>query len=128
MAVNLIYPATFEHDGEYILVKFPDVPEAMTQGRDLREAFNMAEEVLGLALENKKEFPEASDIKQIQEEFPKKTVALIGLDLAAYRRKYHSKTVRKNITLPEWLADIAETEKINFSATLAEALKDKLGV
>lgn len=128
MAVNLVYPATFEQDGNYILVKFPDIPEAMTQGKDLQEAFNAAEEVLGLALEDKKEFPTASSVESIQKKFPSKTVALIGLDLTAYRRQNFSKTVRKNITIPEWLADMASDEKINFSATLTEALKDKLGV
>lgn len=128
MAVNIVYPATFEQDVDYILVKFPDIPEAMTQGKDLQEAFNTAEEVLGLALESEKEFPKATPIEIIQKEFPNKTVALIGLDLTTYRKRNYSKTVRKNITIPEWLADMARDEKINFSATLTEALKDKLGV
>lgn len=52
----LIYPAVFTQDGNYIMVEFPDVPEALTQGETLEEAFNMAVEVLGFALEDKKEF------------------------------------------------------------------------
>ena len=128
MAVNLIYPAVFEQDGKYILVTFPDIPEAMTQGKDTQEAFNAAEEVLALALEDKNEFPKASPVDIVQKNYPDKTVALIGLDLAAYRKQHFSKTIRKNVTIPEWLADMATEENINFSATLTEALKDKLGV
>lgn len=45
-----------------------------------------------------------------------------------YRRKYHSKTIRKNVTIPEWPNDLAENDKINFSQTLTEALKEKLDV
>lgn len=124
----LIYPATFENDGKYIFVQFPDIPEAMTQGETLEEAYEMASEVLGLVLEDRTVFPKPSSIEQVQKAFPDKTVALIGIDLAAYRRKYHSKTIRKNVTVPEWLVDLAKSENINFSQTLTEALKDKLGV
>ena len=128
MATKLVYPATFEQDGNYILVQFPDIPVAMTQGDSIEQAYEMAEEVLGVALEDQKEAPKASTVKEIQEAFPDKQVALIGVDMAAYRRKYHSKSVKKNVTIPEWLEEIAKKENINFSQTLTEALKEKLGV
>ena len=35
----LVYPALFTQDGDYILVTFPDIPEAITQGKDIQEAF-----------------------------------------------------------------------------------------
>ena len=126
--MKLVYPATFEKDGKYILVQFPDIPEAITQGATIEEAYEMAEEVLGLALEDKKDFPVATPVDMMQKQYPSKTVALIGIDLAAYRRKYHSKTIRKNVTIPEWLADLASEENINFSQTLTDALKEKLRV
>ena len=34
----------------------------------------------------------------------------------------------KNITIPEWLDDSAESKQINFSATMTKALKEKLGI
>ena len=37
-----------------------------------------------------------------------------------------SKTVRKNVTVPEWLVKKAEKAQINFSETLIEALFKKL--
>ncbi|MGM0122722.1 hypothetical protein IGI37_000088 [Enterococcus sp. AZ194] len=124
----LVYPATFESDGKYILVKFPDIPEAMTQGDSVEQAYEMASEVLGLALEDVSSYPKASSVLDVRNQFPEKDVALIGIDMASYRRKYHSKTIRKNVTVPEWLADEAEKENINFSQTLTEALKEKLAI
>ena len=45
------YRARFE-PGDYraVVVSFPDVPEAITDGRDEAEAYTQAEEALGLAL------------------------------------------------------------------------------
>ncbi|HFZ7037662.1 TPA: type II toxin-antitoxin system HicB family antitoxin, partial [Streptococcus agalactiae] len=48
----LVYPAIFTQDSDYIMVTFPDVPEAITQGEDFQEAYEMAVEVLGFALED----------------------------------------------------------------------------
>ena len=46
-----VYRAEFEHgDPRGIVVSFPDVPEAITQGDDEVDARAMAEEALGLAL------------------------------------------------------------------------------
>lgn len=128
MSTKLVYPATFENDGKYILVKFPDLPIAMTQGDSIEQAYEQAEEVLGLALEDLTAPPTASTVTEIQKEYPNKQVALIGIDLAAYRRKYFSKGVKTNVTIPEWLKEMAQQENINFSQTLTEALKDKLNV
>lgn len=124
----LIYPAVFEKGSKYFIVKFPDVPEAMTQGETLEEAYEMANEVLGAALEDYTEYPQPSNYDTIKELHHDKIVSLIGIDMIAYRRKYHSKTIRKNVTVPEWIVDLATVENINFSQTLTEALKSKLGV
>lgn len=124
----LVYPATFERDGKYILVKFPDVPLAITQGDSIEQAYEKASEVLGFALEDESTYPVASSLEDVRKAHPAKDVALIGVDLKEYRRKYKSKAVRKNVTVPEWLADLATIENINFSQVLTEALKQKLGV
>ncbi|MDD7757840.1 MAG: type II toxin-antitoxin system HicB family antitoxin [Aerococcus suis] len=124
----LVYPAVFEKTDESYIVRFPDIPEAMTEGDTLNQSYEMAVEVLGLALEDYTEFPSPSDVEEIKKDYPDSLVTLIGIDLVAYRRKYHSKSIRKNVTVPEWLADIAQSENINFSQTLTEALKDKLSV
>jgi antitoxin HicB len=48
---SYVYRAEFERGARRgLVVSFPDVPEAITQARDLADARAMAEEALGLAL------------------------------------------------------------------------------
>lgn len=39
-----------------------------------------------------------------------------------------SKSVKKTLTIPGWLNAMAEENKVNFSQTLQDALKVKLGI
>lgn len=124
----LIYPAIFTHDadtGSYG-VTFPDVPAAITFGNNLPHAYDMAVEVLGLVLEDYTDYPAPSQPSDITLDNSASTVALISIDMVAYRKKYHAKKVRKNVTIPEWLNDLAESHNINFSQVLTEALELKL--
>jgi antitoxin HicB len=51
MMQSFVYRARFEPGARRgIVVSFPDVPEAITEGRDLADARRQAEEALGLAL------------------------------------------------------------------------------
>lgn len=124
----LFYPAVFTQGQHYITVTFPDIPSAITQGETQSEAFEMAQEVLGFVLEDYNEYPKASDIATLQQQYPDSTIAVIAIDMVAYNRKYHSKKVRKNVTIPEWLNDLAEKSNLNFSQVLTDALEAKLNV
>jgi len=121
------YPAIFNQEGSVFNVSFPDVPEAITFGNNMSEAVAMAQEALGLAIYNKMELPEASSPNKLElseDDF----VAMITLDLSAYRKKHHSKSIRKNTSIPEWLNEIAEKENINFSQLLQSAIKQHLNI
>jgi antitoxin HicB len=45
------YPVNLRKDGKFILVTFPDIPEAVTQGRDRTEALKAAKDVLETAMD-----------------------------------------------------------------------------
>lgn len=124
----LFYPAVFTQGEHYITVTFPDIPSAITQGETQEEAFEMAQEVLGFALEDYEKYPKASNIVELQKQHPESTIVVIGIDMVAYNRKYHSKKVRKNVTIPEWLNELAEKSNLNFSQVLTDALEEKLNV
>jgi len=126
--LRLFYPAVFTQGEHYITVTFPDIPSAITQGKTQEEAFEMAQEVLGFALEDYEKYPKASDIVELQKQHPESTIAVIGIDMVAYNRKYHSKKVRKNVTIPEWLNELAEKSNLNFYQVLTDALEEKLNV
>lgn len=121
----VVYPAVFKKDGKYISVTFPDVPEAMTQGENLEEAFQMAEEVLGFALEDYKTMPKVSAMDTLKEKYPDDFIALIKIDMKKYLKKYYSGTVRKNVTVPEYLAVMAKDDHLNMSKFLTESLERK---
>ena len=55
-------------------------------------------------------------------------VSMVEVDFTEYRRRMDNKTVRRNVTLPNWLNQEAEKEHINVSGVLQEALMMKLGV
>lgn len=121
----VVYPAVFKKDGKYISVTFPDVPEAMTQGENLEEAFQMAEEVLGFALEDYKTMPKVSAMDTLKEKYPDDFIALIKIDMKKYLKKYYSSTVRKNVTVPEYLVVMAKDDHLNMSKFLTESLERK---
>ena len=124
----IVYPAIFSPENNTYNVTFPDVPEAITLGENITEAVIMAQSALGLALYERTQMPPASSPKDIHLESDEDFVVMISLDLNEYRRKNHAKIVRKNTSIPEWLNILAEKENINFSQTLTDALKQKLGV
>lgn len=124
----VIYPAVFSPENNFYNVTFPDVPEAITFGDGIDEAVSMAQEALGLAIYDNESQPIPTNPKDIILDNKDDFILMVTLDLEEYRRKNHSKTVRKNTSIPEWLNVIAEKENINFSQTLTEALKEKLGV
>ena len=45
------YPANLRRDGRFIVVSFPDIPEAHTFGVDREEALEMAKEALEVAMD-----------------------------------------------------------------------------
>ena len=125
------YPAVFtqEENGQYSVV-FRDLEGCYTCGDNIEHAIEMAEDALALVLYGYevegKEIPKPSQrqaIKLSQGEF----INDIRCDTLEYRKMYNNKSVRKNVTLPEWLNEEAEALKINFSQVLQEALLQKLG-
>lgn len=126
---NLVYPACFypcEGQSDAYTVVVPDLPGCVSEGKTLIDAITMATEAASGwvldELEEGKEIPRASNIKEVKPESPDGFVSLITLDIEAYAEKYGSKAVRKNLTIPAWLNTFAEANNINFSKVLQNAL------
>lgn len=122
----VIYPAIFSKDGDYIFVQVPDLQGGFTQGANTLDAVSMAEDLIGNLLEDKTEYPKPSDPQDIKLK-DGESLVYISVDLAEFRIKY-SRTIRKNVTIPEYLNVIAKERKINVSQVLTEALRTKLEV
>ena len=129
---HYFYPAIFHNDekGGY-WISFPDFPECMTQGETMEEAYEMAVEAMGLCiddrLKNEEPLPEVSaPVDYILQEGD--FSCLIEFDLVQYRKKHNTKSVKKTLSIPEWLNEAAMEHDINFSQVLQEALMKKMGI
>ncbi|NLT21283.1 MAG: HicB family protein [Syntrophomonadaceae bacterium] len=111
-------------------VTIPDL-DISTQGTDIAEAMYMARDAIGMWIcfeqDEGRPVPSPSNISKIKTK-PGETKTLVDIDLEEYRRAHDNRTVRKNLTLPNWLNERAESAGINFSQTLQKALKQQLGI
>ena len=128
---KLFYPALFhkaEEGGFWIT--FPDLPECITEGDDMQEAYEMASDALGLAIVSREEsnepLPTPSEPDAIPSE-PDAFCAVVEFDLLSYQRKHNSRAVKKTLSIPEWLNLAAIEMNINFSQVLQDALIQKVG-
>ena len=127
---KLFYPALFhkaEEGGFWI--SFPDIPECLTQGDDMTQAYEMAVDALGLALtcreKEQQPFPNASDPTAITPE-ANSFLVVIEFDMLAYKKRTNSRAVKKTLSIPEWLNEAAMAKGLNFSQVLQEALLAKI--
>ena len=126
-----VYPAIFTKEGEQYSVRFPDIPNCMTQGEDIQDAVENAEDALCLVLYHMEQrgesVPAATDpigLTTSENEF----ISLVDCDTIEYEKFYKSRSVKKTLTIPEWLNDIAVQENVNFSNVLQNALINMLDI
>ena len=130
-----MYPACFykEKDGGYSVI-FP-VLYIATCGDTLDEAMNMAVDCLAGYLYNAKmeqeEIPEPPEMERINvddeyDEYESAFINMVTVDVEEYARVHFEKSIKKTLTIPKWLNDMAVREKVNFSQLLQKALKEEL--
>lgn len=129
---RLFYPAIFHKAEEGgFWVTFPDIPECMTQGDDMQQAYEMAIDALGLSITTMEDLgeviPKASSPDAIEVEADG-FLLVVEFDIMEYRRKNCSRAVKKTLSIPEWLNEAAMKQGINFSQVLQEALLAKLSI
>ena len=126
-----VFPAIFtkmNDDGSYYIVDFIDLKNCTTEGETIQEAYYMAQNAMGLFLDDLTKFPKPtldfSNIKLNKDQF----ISFIGIDINDYRKKFNNKSVKKTLSIPGWLDTLAEKKNINFSQLLQEAIKEKLEI
>ena len=124
MKTKYAYPAVFEKEANGYFVDFPDIHPCYTEGKTLKEAVIMANDVLKsrleVALERKEELPVPSDIDSLRGD----KIMLIVADVEDM--KTQTQYVKKTLSIPYWLNEAAENAHLNFSRILQEALKERL--
>lgn len=120
---QLLFPALFHIDNtNTIFVEFPDLLGCFTQGESLTQAYFNAQEALAIyAKENANNLPMPSELTLVQKNNPNTTVLLIGIDVTKYIVK-SLESVKKTLSIPKWLNDLAVKYNVNFSKILKNAL------
>ena len=82
---------------------------------------------------SKEEVPAAPDMDKIDIDaeyidYESAFVNMVTVDVDEYAKKHFEKSVKKTLTIPSWLNELAVANGINFSQVLQTALKDKLNV
>ena len=135
--MKAVYPVIFTPSENVILIEVPDL-EILTEGDNIVNAIDMARDAIGLkiiSLEyDKTEITNPTNLFDINienstfAEEGKSYVSMVDVDITEYRKKVDNKSVRRNVTLPNWLNVEAEKAHINVSKVVQEALMEKLGV
>lgn len=124
-----VYPAIFHQEDDSFWVEFPDLEGCQTYGSTIEETIELAQEALGLylvsLLEDNSTLPLPSSVGSIpvsEDSF----INLIGTDIEKFRK--NTKAVKKTLSIPQWLAEEAENQKISLSKVLQDGLKRELGL
>lgn len=120
------YPVIFredKNDAVPFFVKVPDL-DISTQGTDMTNAIEMARDAIQLTVvgleDRKEEVPMPNSIEFKTE--PGDIVSYVDIDSTKYRAVLRNLSVKKNCTIPQWLAEKAEAAGVNFSRVLQDAL------
>lgn len=125
-----VYPVILHPEPEGgFSVSVPDL-NIGTQGETVTECIDMARDAIGLwgicEQDEGRVIPEPSGLTLEHKEG--ELVTLVDIDFDAYRRAHDMRTIRKNVTIPSYLNDLAERAGVNFSQVLQDGLKQRLGV
>lgn len=127
---KISYPAVFHREDSGCWAEFPDLPGCFCQGESIEECYAMAQDAMGLYLDRTDPslpaFPSPSRIEDIVRKYPEDIIMLVTYDSLEYARLHRTKAVKKTLSIPEWLNDLAVRNNINFSQVLQDALIEKL--
>ena len=131
--MKYLYSAVFtqsEDEGK-VYARVPDLPGCITTGSSLQDAIlqitDAASGWLVVAEDNSMPIPPATPQADI-ERTPSDILSVICVDTLLYRARTDTRSVRKNVSLPAWLARLADARGVNCSQVLQEALISRFDV
>lgn len=126
-----VYPAIFDYAEDGISIEFPDLPGCLPCASTTEEAIKNAREAMALHLYGMEQdgdlIPEPTAITALRAG-ENQAVVLVETWMPPFRDEMEQRAVKKTLTIPKWLDDIAVEQRVNFSHLLQDALKKYLGV
>lgn len=121
----LMYPAILIKEEKMFSVKFPDFPEVkMVTSSDVNvvesASISLENHIATLMLSNQ-ELPLPTPINNLKQE-KDSILVIVRVNLPELKHNY----VKKTLTIPEWVNDLAIKHNLNFSHILTNALLAKI--
>lgn len=131
--MKYIYSAMFtpNEDGTKYYARVPDLPGCVTTGHDLQDAIDQITDAAScwLVVAEDEGDPIPAPTPQAELDHENGAVfSLIRVDTIAYRAMTDTRAVRKNVSLPAWMANLADKRGINCSQLLQESLTARLSL
>ena len=129
--MQYIYTAVFvpAEKGAGFFARVPDLPGCVTSGKDLPDAIAQITDAASGWLVVAEDEGIAITPPTPQDQLDKEegaSFSLISVDTIAYRAQTDTRAVRKNVSLPAWMAELADRRGINYSQVLQEGLRSRL--
>ena len=124
--MKYIYTAVFTFGDGIVYARVPDLPGCITTGRNLSDAITQIKDAANgwLVTAEDEGIEINSPTPQNEVERPEgAAVSFIEIDTIAYREKTETRSVRKNVSMPAWMAKMADRLDINCSKVLQDALR-----
>ena len=131
MKENYVYPVVLQKEEDSYIVTFPDFPGQMTEANTESEAIVAAQEVLALCISSNEDLGEENPEPKKQEDImleDGEKLVYVHLWMPYFRQTEKIVYVKKTLTIPKWIDEMAKAKNVNFSSVLVKGLKRELGI
>lgn len=126
-----VYPAIFDYAEDGISIEFPDLAGCLPCASTTEEAVKNAREAMALHLYGMEQdgdvIPEPTPVTKLRVG-ENQAIVLVEVWMPPFRDEMEQRAIKKTLTIPKWLDDLAQEQHVNFSHLLQDALKQYLGV
>ncbi len=128
---HYIYPAIIEQTENNYCLYFPDLPGCVASGDTVEKVVELAQEAAQDYLweleHDGDDVPAATPTASLSLN-EGDALCIVDVNMFPIRAKMDNRTVKKTLTIPWHLNELAEAKRLNFSHVLREALQAKLSV
>ena len=117
-------------DSTGYVARVPDVSGCVTTGTDIPDTLDNIRDALAACLCTLEDYGDPIPDPTAPEALPHEeedVIALVDIDTLKYREETDTRSVRKNVSMPAWLFNMADRRGVNCSQVLQEALKHMFG-
>ena len=128
---NYVYPIRYHVEAGAFVIEFPDFPMQTLEVETEAEVVKKSQETLALLImeleDEGKEIPKSIPIEKLRKEDGERII-YVHLWMPYFRKDEKVEYVKKTLTIPAWLDQLAKGANINFSSVLVKGLKESLGI